>query len=866
MLIHKGSSTYGVLRGPRRVLAGLILFGIAAGTSCTPVSQTSSAPSDKGPASTNQQKVETVRVLETKPAARWRVLPDPVPLDADRIATHFEQFIEAGRQLQQPGVLVLPITDSEGRVRPDGLGLCYQAMLALERSTNASQIAMDADTAFATLQDSGCGRIGSTFTERFRNACTRSVGAQLSVTGALANKNSAWELTVALHPLDGATELTKHSIGRGQLNTIPGLIASEISRHLKITLSAEQRLRMLKPQVTSDEASTQLIELMKTPPAYYADWIQFDSFLQQNPDCVGAWQHLIRGSDELYFDWYYDWIQWSLHCLGRINPGLEDSHLELALITRKARLLTAEHYYLDLERVASKLPGNFRIPSLMLSCALKSGDAKAFDKMLAAWRKSDQRYVDYLLRGRFLINAVQNHSILRILGTNWTPDQVRQRLEEARSDLQKAIELHPDGWQAHSLLMSLATALKSPREEMEQHFAAIDAVLPGYRTAYRCKLEFLSPYHHGTIEDVATFAEQCVRTKRWDEGIPQLFVEAVRFATTDQQTSATSFAAYRNERLWQAAQVYRQEAEKSATADDQRFAFNYFVYLAGVSGHAKDVASEFNLIQHDNDQQIYQRAIFETPITFQFLHDLASAPVETDAKNVNLALRLAMGAGELDLADKLLQQPAPADQAVMILNHRNATALGQRLTSEREVSLQPKEIISAFLAQGAPSDGMFPGSNVSVSGMTVNGDSLVWRCKSVSAGCALNLLLPVGIRHGVISGEVQVTGTVERFGVLLHTRALRDIVTVMYKPKDRYVSISRSRHEIAKFPWDAQNISFRFEFGAKEDILEPLPGCRVTTPVLDDVPSGFAFEADDERQGQNTGTLILRNMKIQVLD
>ncbi|MDB5335149.1 MAG: hypothetical protein JWN70_768 [Planctomycetaceae bacterium] len=865
MLAHKRREKTRLMIRTWTVISGLVLFGLAASTGFLSYSEwTSPAVGDEGPQSKQQAgtnpvplKLNAVRILSPRPPSRWEAFPRATPLDAQRIVDRLEKFLAAGRQLQQPGVLVLPITDSQGRVRADGLGLCYQAMLAVERSATPSQIGMDAETALATLLDAGCDRIGTTINDRLRNACTRSAGAQLSVTTTLADKRLGWELTVTLHTLDSAPESTKHTIGRGQINTIPGIIASEICRHLKVTLNAEQHQRMLKPQTTSDEASALLGDLIRKRPTYENEWMQYERFLRLNPDCVAAWRFLMGFTTADF---------WNVKWLNRINPKLGDPQLGLALVLDRLRWQPPETCYLDLEQLAAELPGNPAIHPAMLSCILYTGDMRAFDKALAAWRRDRQGYVDFLSRGRFLIQCAQRRPPDKLAAREESPERVRQWQEEARAELLKAVQLHPDGWQAHTRLMSLTTVLGRPRDELEQHFAAAISVIPGHRAAYRCKLQFLSPHQHGTIEEIAACAEECVKTGRWDEGIPQLFLEAVRLATTDLSTSSTSFQAYRNARLWQAAQVYRAEDEKSGKADDQRVALNYFVFLAAVSGHAAEVQKEFKLLHADYAQHTYLRAVFESHITFQFLSDLSLAQTESDPKSAEIAQRLAASAGDLDQAAKLQPSPAPAPFGNLIQSHRAAAELGRRLIADRDVLLTPSEILSTFIVQGDTDDGVVPLAPRNQFGWTAEQESLVWKSKaSVFAG-VMNLYFPVGMRHGIISGEIEVSGSIGRLGIQLHTRALRDVITVMYMPDRGLVSVSRARHELATSPWTSQVIPFRFEFGAKEDILEPIPGFRLTTPVLDDVPSGFAFEAQDNGTGLNTTTVSLRKLRIQILD
>lgn len=776
-------------------------------------------------------------------------------IEPKRILDQLENIFSA-RKLK-PGIFVFPVTDGAGAVRADGFGLCCQTMVNVSRATAEPQIAIYPDVAQSLLIESGCSGQGAVLSDALRKACMGSVDAQLGVTGTLIKSPSGWELKVVFHNVEGVAEVAAitHPIARNQIILVPGLIAADICRRLEITQSPSELEQMLKPQVGTEEASTFLGKFLHKTLYYNHDTeiLAFQEFLRINPQCTAGWRHLNNFANTYgeFSDFQHE-----------VNPTLNDPKTDLNVATRMIEFGLSEQGFTLLQRIAPQLSGDRAIGPALLNCVLLSGNRPLFRQVIDTWRKTQSGYCNRVGRARYLIDFASRQQALRsdesIENFKLTTEN-RQWLEEAQADLLGAVEIHPSGWQAQNQMITLADALSLPREEMEKHFSAAISLVPANVSAYRRKLQYLSPSRHGSLDDILTFAEECIRTSRWREGIPQLFLEAVSMATRGPYPASTSYAALRHERLWQSALIYKAAAEQFANPDELKTSRSFHAWLGAVSGHLKEVDKDFTMLQADSVQGIYDREVFETPVTFQYLKELSQARQDVAPVDVDYSLRLALSAAEFDRADQLLLQPVTQDAAEMHPKHRSALRFARYLQEKKRGDLSPLDIMQVFVFQGSNADG--PLAQVAQGGFSVMGKSLDWRLGRIFS--TFNLYLPIGIQHGVISGEVEFSGVMGRFGILLHTRALRDVITVMYLPQKERVSVVRSRREIADYPLSRKTFQFRFEFGAKDDVLEPLAGHRLTVPVVDDVPSGITFEG----QGVGAqGSVQIRNLRIELKD
>jgi hypothetical protein len=810
--------------------------------------QSASAESVSTPTTVSQ--VERVRVPLAQAAIDWnKGFGTRIPTTAPQIAERLEGIFKVPRSELKPGVLVFPVTDDKGAVRADGIGLSYQSLIVISKAAAKTKLMIYPEVAQDLLIEAGCHRQGSVLTKELREACLRSLDAQFSVSATLTRQDIDWKLQVSFH--DPAGELRgmphQHRVARGKLNTIPGIIASHVCDRLEIKLTDEERGQLMQPQVGTDEDSVWLGQLLSTHFHNHESYAKAERFLQSNPQCLAGWRAMFSNANNPYA-----LLKWYLNT----ESAPKDPRLDLYIASSMLSIGYDTNPISEIQRVAVTLPGDRAVGLNILLCIMQTGDMELLDRALDLWRKQDPSYMARYARGRFLVEMA--NYVNPVSADPETEPEVAERnnrwLNEARAELEAAVEINPLGWQAHNLLISLATAQRRSHDEVERHFRAVTSVVPGNVSAYRRKLLSLAPVYGGSIDGIAAFAEECVRTERWDEGIPQLMVEAVDLATCDPKTAATSFTAFRNERLWQAIKAYFASAERQPWQADYRQAFNCFALWAANSGHAKEAASHFRTLSTDYSRSIYERAVFQSYLDYHFLKALSLTDGGTLATDQELAIGLKLSHGDLDGAEALLEQPQDKAYQYLLPIHRTAVALGRRLFAERRLELSQEELFDVIIDEESPPTSRHRGTLASEDG------GLRW----ISGGTfnTFNFYFPVGIRHGVISGQLQLTGGIQRFGILLHTRALRDVVTVMYLPSQQRVSVSRSRRELASFPLPQGVIPFRFEFGAQEDVLEPVPGQQLRTPVIDDVPSGFAFEGAGDRS--TPGAVKIMNVKIEL--
>jgi hypothetical protein len=98
----------------------------------------------------------------------------------------------------------------------------------------------------------------------------------------------------------------------------------------------------------------------------------------------------------------------------------------------------------------------------------------------------------------------------------------RERIEIARERLEASAKLEPKRSYAFGGMISVCTSLGLEREEMEKWFRKAMVINPDEWNACIRKLKYLHPRSHGTLDDYFDFLDQCIRTKNWRAGLPQL--------------------------------------------------------------------------------------------------------------------------------------------------------------------------------------------------------------------------------------------------------------------------------------------------------------------------------------------------------
>jgi hypothetical protein len=546
---------------------------------------------------------------------------------------------------------------------------------------------------------------------------------------------------------------------------------------------------------------------------------------------------------------------------------VDDPRLEFEIGVRFLELQKPELVLANLLPIADRLPFDPDCQVILARAVSALGQGDILERSLELWRKQDTTYAAHLARGEFHLERAEAEWIkIRAKQTqplsrgSPVPDFVRSMLERARQELLRAVEINPRDWQARVGLISIASALNSSREELNQHFTQAIAANPASREAWRRRLQYLSPFHQGSVDDVARFIDECVETGRWQDGIPQLTLEAVQTATCDPQSAATRYETFRNERLWKAISRWRIAAEEHAWVADRWAAINCFVLWGTAGGHFGDVATLCERLRKDASQNNYDVSVFESHARFRFLHDLIFAEQQAQHGNPEAAILRALDSGRFSDATRMLEAVPPAMPRMNIAAYRKAAELGEHLLSNGALDLTSDDASQILLMQ--VEDQSEPAQSLAVvpyHPISSRDGALCWQGQPVNLAC--DCYIPLGFLRGQFSGELELPSDFRRVSVLLHSRALRDVVHVNYLPSARQISIVRGRRDVARVPLPDGPISFRFEFLSTEDLLEPAPGLRFRLPVLDDAPSGIGIEVET---GPSEGVLQTRNLYFEL--
>jgi len=138
---------------------------------------------------------------------------------------------------------------------------------------------------------------------------------------------------------------------------------------------------------------------------------------------------------------------------------------------------------------------------------LRKIDAALLDKWVTGSLDSAHPYV---VRGKFNLLQAQRLMEERGIYSFVQPDrEVKLLLRKAQADLEKASKLNPVNPAAPAELVVIAMYRGYPDYLMNQWFAKAIESDPFWLAAYRYKLQYLSPYQHGSVKKMLNFAVQC---------------------------------------------------------------------------------------------------------------------------------------------------------------------------------------------------------------------------------------------------------------------------------------------------------------------------------------------------------------------
>ena len=807
------------------VMVCLVLAGCGSGGTTTKVASPASQPS-------SSLKPAILHAPASKKPSRWNLnVSHSDPLTTLQIEQLADQVFGPQTQTRSSGILILPVTDTSHAIRLDGLALSYQAMLALTSTGVQSENEVSPEAALRMLLEAHCHVPGTDLTDTLAEACATAVDASLILRTSLLKTNSGWELRLTGSRSDAASLTAQvHQISGGKLNTVPGLMAVAASDLLNRDLTSAKRSHLLTPTIGGDDDSAWLGQLLRPQADTMELAKRCERFVQANSRSLAGWRQLVQYSGRLSD---------TLERLSNQHLMVDDPGLQLVVLRR---LLHTEQYFdigPNLRTLSPSLTGDPDLPVTLLRSQLRTADIDWLQKGLATWRRNDHRYLAQLERARFAIELVeamrQKQSTSRD-DHQPTATQIREILEPARTELLAAVERHPSGWQAHLRLISLATELDRPRDEMEAHFRAVLGVVPGCQSAYRRKLQFLSPTRHGNIDDIVAFANDCLATERWADGIPQLALEALQVAMWNPIEASTNYATMRDERIWQMTSRYLDAVEADGLEADRQLARRCFAFWGTAGGHYEETAPLVRELVANRDWTYYDLVVFGSQVNLRWIADLHAMHSQDEHVRKLAAIRIALAKADFSQASELLAALPAMPEAGITRAYQQAAEAGSRLQIDGSLTLKSQDLMGLLIQFDGHSELPSSIADPQERSVSLDDDVIQWEERRAAP---LYWSFPCGIRGGVISGEIELTGEFRHFDILLHTAALRDTVTVRWTPGQ--CQIRRGHRVLGTFATPRDRSPFRIELGTQVDVLEPVPHHKVETPVVDHVASGLSF-------------------------
>ncbi len=768
---------------------------------------------------------------------------------ADEWLGRIELAFQQPAASQQAAVIICPVLDQSGAIRPDGPAFSSLAAHAATYSPE-KRLALVPASVQRIFSAAGCWSPGVRLAHDQIRLCLQACDAKAYVLPGLypaPGTPGHLDLTVEIYGEDGRELGTRaqHSLSSSQVLLAPGLIAQALLKHLGIELSGRELETVLMPQLQTAADAMLLSGLLGNAPPPDDDALV--SFLAQNPGCIPAWeQYLITTGEPSVAGTR----------LQTVNPPLSSPALAMAAASRLADIGRPEEGLQKLLELAPSHAGDPTYHQALLRCAFRLGDESVIRRLLDAWTSVDPGYRGSLGRGESLLDwagsgpwtgrRVSCPPVLpacRPRNPNWSGP--------SRTTLRTGSHIRvcwtsPQDWIC--LLTSSSSILQRPRE-----------CRPQYRDAYVRKLDYLRRQSARYPGRFLAFARECIETKLWKQRVPQAVWEVVYRACHDAQNHATKYSTLRSPDLWDALRLYHDSLETGqVSATEKDTTAKYYALWGAYSGHYVEVFNVFWQIHIAFEDNYAADEIFGLASAHAFVGDLLDAHAGYANFKPLAAAYLALSLGDLDEVDANLRriQPAPVmdiwNSSIEPL--KTAAAQARRLRTECVIEYSPEELKDAFICWNA--DGPWKHRWVPEDG------KLVWKPqRSLNAD---DTILPFGLGHAAISGVLEWTEGIESVEVVAHTRAPRDRITMAYDPRQGLVRMIRNGKTLATAKLTAGPQRFRLEYGAERDTLQPCDGVVWQAAVVDDVPSGFGLRIVAPCWNAPPASVALSNVKIEL--
>lgn len=586
------------------------------------------------------------------------------------------------------GVLVFPATDGSNHVRPDGwafsllvtFGLTYGPERRMEMCfPYVRELLGEAGIAFPEVE------LDDAMIER----CMAGWPSKFYATTQVAENTGGLEVTVQFHDA-GQTNLPPKTfttvIPENQFGRAPGAVTKFILECRGIELSPKQLEHVLEQNVGSQADLLQLNDWVTGRKSLGEEDQVIRSFLKQYPKCLLAWEvYLNESSDALS----------AIDEFQRQRPPLECDRLKITCARQLRDLGRTQEAFRALLELAATHHGDVYYHTTLTKCAIQLADARLTDKCFDIWRAAGTTYADHLRRGHLLIDwawdARGTAYASGVAAETW--EKYGSRLQSAHKELESAVAVNPAGWAAHSKLITVAMGTGLPRDYVDSHFDAAIRHNPKYSPPYFAKFQYLRPRWHGSVAELIEFGEECLKTNRWNERIPQLLMEAFYDVDWIAESNEPIFAEH-----WELAKAYYRDVKQHGSAEDRNTTMNYYVRWGVIGKRYEDVKEEFEKLANDYNQQTGKDFIFYDRVNFFYFYDQVAAHTQTHFPAKIRAARIAINESRFDDADKILDnlKPDEIDETNQIQHSRRSIVLGRQLHQQRRFELNGLQIKYAF--------------------------------------------------------------------------------------------------------------------------------------------------------------------------
>ncbi|MFO0870359.1 MAG: hypothetical protein U0935_15640 [Pirellulales bacterium] len=727
------------------------------------------------------------------------------PAAGPDLSPRVREALDQPRGQLAPPVLVFPLVDADRRLVADGACWSHQVTLALVYGP-ARRMALSVPYVYQVLGEHNLTDEGTSLTDDLVRQCTAATDQPSYVVPSVREEAGklAFELAFFAHGGTRADKQFRRVFTTDERPLSVTWCVETILEHLGRPLSDDERDRLARSVCRSPADYRELCELTRQTLGLPEADARLRAFLASNPQCAYAWERFLSFAED---------GEAVLEAFAEAHP---ETLCERLLVLAAGRRRDLDRPQEALQALVPLIATHFNdcyFQATLLKCALALEDRDLITQLLARWRTEDSGYAASCERGRLLIAWAW-----QARGTAFAslvpPENMRlfvTRLEAARREFERALQINPEGWSAHSQFLTVGMGLGIDRATYEQHFAAAIRLQPGNLAPYRSKYTYLEPKWHGSPEELLEFGQQCLETQRWREGIAPLFLDAVEQVSRLARDPAELF---RSADLWAHLQNCQAQAASQGTEKQRQRAANFFALGGAQSGRYVDVRPIFDALS-SRRVPLDARA-FPDGLTFLRLRAAVwSATPRNPTEKLSGILAAFLSQPLADVEQQISSwKPDSIQESLEIQFYRRALELARRLHQDRRVALEGKHWRHAALAYN-----QFNYVSPNTSG-TVDGELFSWTKTSPRSSEELALAFPAMFDQGTIQGRVRWTPGVRFIQIGWHLASGGPPSYLRYYVEERklaYVTEVWTRHEATL---DLSELAVRITCGADVDRVE----------------------------------------------